>query len=212
MEFSLRPSSSVISMKPSQSMDEHIFHPPKPPEMVVATSPLPAIQNSSLVEGNDQGHNSAQHLPQTPKEYACDKLFKSTEGAALYHRNALRLIEDREFAKAKEEFMKALAVDPRNGAVLSDLGTLHYFQQNHDQAVSCYEESLKINPKHAGTLYNLASIHYMDGDTEKAKSMLQQCIEIQSEHASAIRVLADLMSQEGKTSEAEELRNRLPKS
>ena len=77
-------------------------------------------------------------------------------------------------------------MDSCNGAVLSDLGTLHFFQQNHDQAVSRYEESLKINPKHEGTLYNLASIHYMNGDTEKAKSMLQQCIGIQPGHLHAI--------------------------
>eukprot|EP00961_Rhodomonas_salina_P111285 1497258-Rhodomonas_salina.1 len=105
-------------------------------------------QNSDEMDPDQDPESNSIVDSNAEKVYACDKMFKENalQGAALHHRNALRYFEDKEFAKATDEFVTALEVtspcrpdafaahfpvltwlyrcqlDPQNAPALSDLG------------------------------------------------------------------------------------------
>lgn len=52
----------------------------------------------------------------------------------------------------------------------------HFYQQNFDEALSCYQEALEINPKNAFVLFNLGYIFFLQNNTDSAINYLSQAV------------------------------------
>lgn len=164
-------------------------------------------QNSDEMDPDQDPESNSIVDSNAEKVYACDKMFKENalQGAALHHRNALRYFEDKEFAKATDEFVTALELDPQNAPALSDLGVLHFFEQRFDEAVQCFEEALKYDENHSGSQFNLGLIYGGRGQISQAKKQLERCIAHNPKHTNAMMTLADILRNEGRVAEANEM-------
>jgi cytochrome c-type biogenesis protein CcmH/NrfG len=62
------------------------------------------------------------------------------------------------YPKAAETYEKAVALDPKNADVITDLGVCLRRMKKPEQAVAKFREALKINPGHAVALFNLGLV------------------------------------------------------
>jgi tetratricopeptide (TPR) repeat protein len=58
------------------------------------------------------------------------------------------------FPDAINWYEKAIALDPKNADVSTDLGVSYYYTNRTDEALKRFDESLRIDPKHTKTLLN----------------------------------------------------------
>jgi tetratricopeptide (TPR) repeat protein len=62
------------------------------------------------------------------------------------------------YQDAARWYEAALALDPSNADVSTDLGVSFYYLNQPDRALEQFDKSLKINPKHQKTLLNLGIV------------------------------------------------------
>jgi tetratricopeptide (TPR) repeat protein len=55
-------------------------------------------------------------------------------------------------------YEEALAIDPRNADVSTDLGVGYYYTNQTDRALAQFAQSLKINPSHTKTMLNIGMV------------------------------------------------------
>jgi cytochrome c-type biogenesis protein CcmH/NrfG len=58
------------------------------------------------------------------------------------------------FPTAIEYYQKALAIDPKNAAVRTDLATALFYNQDPDHAIAEFDRALKDDPKNGNALFN----------------------------------------------------------
>lgn len=81
------------------------------------------------------------------------------------------LFDAEKYAEAEKWYTLALAKDPKNITVRTDLGLTFFLREprDNDRAIAEYEKSLAINPNHEITLQNLALALKEKGDGEKLR-------------------------------------------
>jgi protein O-GlcNAc transferase len=77
-------------------------------------------------------------------------------------------------------YRRALAIEPRNPAMLTSLGTALYGIGQHDQAIRAYREALAAQPQHAGARTSLD--HLLRPNPAEARSLAELRDEAQSLH------------------------------
>jgi cytochrome c-type biogenesis protein CcmH/NrfG len=60
-----------------------------------------------------------------------------------------------QFNTSVDYYGRALAIDPKNAAVRTDLGTAFLYLNNPDRAIQEFQAALKDNPKHGPAMFNL---------------------------------------------------------
>lgn len=60
-----------------------------------------------------------------------------------------------QFNTSVEYYGRALAVDPKNAAVRTDMGTAYLYLNDPDRAIQEFQNALKDNPKHGQAMFNL---------------------------------------------------------
>ncbi|MEJ7623829.1 MAG: tetratricopeptide repeat protein [Pyrinomonadaceae bacterium] len=80
------------------------------------------------------------------------------------------------YEKAEEFYLAALAKDPKNIIVRTDLGLTYFLRTPRDaaRAITEYKASLGIDPKHEITLQNLALAYKERGDAENLKATIER--------------------------------------
>ncbi len=78
--------------------------------------------------------------------------------------------------KAAGWYLKALANDPNNVGLITDLGTCYLQMQDFDQAFEYYHKSLSIDPNHYQTLVNLGILYMSTGEKQKAADTWEKVI------------------------------------
>ncbi len=60
-----------------------------------------------------------------------------------------------QFNVAIDYYGRALAIEPKNASIRTDMGTAYLYVDNPDRAIQEFQTALKDNPKHGQALFNL---------------------------------------------------------
>lgn len=84
-----------------------------------------------------------------------------------------------QYQDAARWYEAALAIDPANADVSTDLGVSFYYLNQPDRALAQFDRSLKINPKHSKTLLNLGIVRaFGKQDLQGAAKAWQEVIAV----------------------------------
>ncbi len=126
------------------------------------------------------------------------------ESSPEIHNNLGRMhLRDREVDKARAEFEKALAIDPRNAEALLNLGGLHRLQGRVGQAEHLVKRALAVNPSSIGALGQLAEIKRAQGDLSESIRLYREALAIDDSQPGLHLGLGDSLQRAGHYAEAE---------
>lgn len=107
------------------------------------------------------------------------------------------------FDRAEEQFKKALAVNPKNGAVLNYYGyMLGDLGQRLDEASSLVNRALKEEPYNGAYLDSLGWVYYKQNKLNDAESTLRQALQRDSHDPTIHSHLGDVYAKLGRTDKA----------
>ena len=105
------------------------------------------------------------------------------------------------FAKAAENYQKALAVEPANQAALLSMARLHVRQQEYTEAEQMFGKALAAKPQ--ADVYNeLASVMQKQGRAADAQAMVQKAIVAEPNNQRFRNNLAGMLVNSGRSDEA----------
>jgi len=107
----------------------------------------------------------------------------SNELVDTHFRTGQILSQRREWDRAKEEFQRALALDPEHSASLVGLGAVQFHQEEFDEARRSIERALAFEPDDAWARYWLGSLDYQEGLWEEAIVEFQHAIRLMPKNA-----------------------------
>lgn len=112
--------------------------------------------------------------------------------------------DNRELAKAIEEYKLALRKNPQNTFAMYNLAVVYQDQGKTDQAEKLYLDVLK-NTEDTFSRINLAGIHYEKGNQDEAFRQLAIAADKNPDSAHPLSVLGEYKEREGKLAEAEQI-------
>lgn len=93
----------------------------------------------------------------------------------------------RQMADAQAQPLLAqLKNDPKNFALLYQIGNLYYDAQQYPEAVKYYEDSLKIDPKGTDVRTDMATAYHLMGQPDRAIQEYDAVLKIDGKHANAL--------------------------
>ena len=93
----------------------------------------------------------------------------------------------RQMADAQAQpLLKQLESDPKNSALLYQIGNLYYDAQQYPEAVNYYENSLKIDPKATDVRTDMATAYHLMGQPDRAIQEYDAVLKIDGKHANAL--------------------------
>lgn len=107
-----------------------------------------------------------------------------------------------DFARAADQYQKALARDPDNARALSNLGTVLSDMNRLPEAIEVLQKALKKDPASASAYYNLAIIYAKQGRFDEAIRCCSLSVQHEPQSASAQGNLGMFLFQQGRTDEA----------
>ena len=130
-------------------------------------------------------------------ENLCNKILSIDSN----HSDSMMLLANmyainKNFQKAKDFLVQANKIQPKNLAILNNLGTAHKELGEIKKSTSFYEEILKINPDHANANYNLGIAFYNKKEFATSKYFFQKTTEVQPNYALAFMNLANIYAEE----------------
>jgi tetratricopeptide (TPR) repeat protein len=94
--------------------------------------------------------------------------------------------------KAVAAYEKVLAVDPRAGNALNNLGNLRYAAGQLPQALELYQRQVRFQPDSLEGLYNLAATYVRLGQREPAEAALKQALTLKPDFGPAQQLYGQL--------------------
>ena len=85
-----------------------------------------------------------------------------------------------------QPLIKQLESDPKNSALLYQIGNLYYDAQQYPEAVKYYENSLKIDPKATDVRTDMATAYHLMGQPDRAIQEYDAVLKIDGKHANAL--------------------------
>ena len=85
-----------------------------------------------------------------------------------------------------QPLLKQLESDPKNSALLYQIGNLYYDAQQYPEAVKYYENSLKIDPKATDVRTDMATAYHLMGQPDRAIQEYDAVLKIDGKHANAL--------------------------
>jgi tetratricopeptide (TPR) repeat protein len=110
--------------------------------------------------------------------------------------------DNKELAKAIEEYKLALRKNPKDTFALYNLAVVYQDQGKNDRAAEIYQDVLK-QTEDTSSRINLASIQYSQGKREEAFAQLKTAANKNPDSAHPLSILGELQEQEGMLAEAE---------
>jgi choline-sulfatase len=144
----------------------------------------------------------ARHLAQVKKWDDSERLLREilqTTPANVTAVNilALVLVRKGELAAGREEYLRSLALDPKQSRVHAMLGTLSLLEDDLDGAERSYRRALDITPGFVEAMSNLGLIAALRGDTRTAEEDYRKAIAADPGFPRVYRRLADLQYERG---------------
>lgn len=91
-------------------------------------------------------------------------------------RKATRAYRDKDFNKAQFYLVRALTFDPKDTAVLAQIGNLHIRQGDGTLAARAFQFALQHDPRHAASLEGLGLLYFRAANDEAAQKHLEAAI------------------------------------
>lgn len=85
-----------------------------------------------------------------------------------------------------QPLLKQLESDPKNSALLYQIGNLYYDAQQYPEAVKYYERSLEIDPKATDVRTDMATAYHLMGQPDRAIQEYDAVLKIDGKHANAL--------------------------
>ncbi len=89
-------------------------------------------------------------------------------------------------------YEEALALDPSDVHVSTDLGTAYLYTGSLEKALERYRESLDLQPDHPQTLQNLGIAHFSTGDYQKAIDTWERLLRANPEYPHSADVVRQI--------------------
>lgn len=117
--------------------------------------------------------------------------------AAVRHNNTgLAYMKRREYVAAKQEFQKAIALNPK-GAGYVNLGTVLLLEGDREGAMTTYRAAIKANPSNELPYYNLAKVLKEMGRVGEAVTYYREAIRVKPDYAAAHYNLGNILRDQG---------------
>lgn len=85
-----------------------------------------------------------------------------------------------------EPLLAQLKNEPKNSALLYQIGNLYYDAQQYPEAVKYYEDSLKIDPKATDVRTDMATAYHLMGQPDRAIQEYDAVLKLDGKHANAL--------------------------
>ncbi len=131
-----------------------------------------------LVRGSAPSNNTATQA----RAAATEQLPVPVGGAQQPTPEQLRQMADTQ----AQPLLKQLESDPKNSALLDQIGNLYYDAQLYPEAVKYYENSLKIDPKATDVRTDMATAYHLMGQPDRAIQEYDAVLKIDGKHANAL--------------------------
>jgi len=132
-----------------------------------------------LVRGSAPSSNNTATQARTG---ATESLSPPMTGAQQPAPEQLRQMADTQ----AQLLLKQLESDPKNSALLYQIGNLYYDAQQYPEAVKYYEDSLKIDPKATDVRTDMATAYHLMGQPDRAIQEYDAVLKIDGKHANAL--------------------------
>jgi Flp pilus assembly protein TadD len=84
------------------------------------------------------------------------------------------LLEQKDYAGARAEYEKALAVVPDNPVILRAIARTYYAEKNVDEAIKALKRASEMDPADTETALLLANLEFEKGNVEEGKAILDK--------------------------------------
>jgi tetratricopeptide (TPR) repeat protein len=158
----------------------------------------------AILIDNSTASNRAVNLPEfvnIPGDGIEDIQVPAIDGYRLMDQ-ALALEREEKYAEALEVWKKAVALEPDDARVQSDIAANLFLSGNIDEALEHIRESVRLNPGIAQSHYYLGAFLLKQGHPDQAVPELETALKIYSRYPSGEATLAAAYSDMGKDSEA----------
>lgn len=79
---------------------------------------------------------------------------------------------------ARENFLKALQIDPANAYALQNLGNLYGKEEDFKKAIECLEKAFAANPEDQQTAYSIGYAYFKTGRPDMAEKYLIAAVDL----------------------------------
>jgi cytochrome c-type biogenesis protein CcmH/NrfG len=134
---------------------------------VGSSAPAPATAGVEQQQANphgDMGGAMGQQQMPTPEQMKqmadkqaaplLDQLKSKPNDPKLLAQTGNIYYDAQVFPVAIDYYQKALAQDPKNAAVRTDMGTAMFYTSDFDHAISAFDQALQDDPKNGNALFN----------------------------------------------------------
>jgi len=126
--------------------------------------------------------------------------------SAIYHFNVGVFYQgEGKLKEAKEEYEKALSLDPLNVEVHNNLGMVYKYLGRLDMAIAKYRKAIALDPQYKKAHCNLATALYLKGDLDAATSESKLAIALDPNDLEGYNILGLIYKKQNKTHEAIEI-------
>lgn len=116
--------------------------------------------------------------PNVPPVTSAAELRVPADARKAFHKG-MEALERNDFAKAAEQFEKAVSLYPQYNSAFNNLGVMYYQMNQKDKAKAAFERSVELNDKNADADRNLARILIHDGDVARAEGLLKKSLMVE---------------------------------
>lgn len=115
---------------------------------------------------------------------------------------AERLLSERDFARAVEQFRRVVEVDPENLESLIALSQLLIQQRQYEEARKYLEHAVEIDPARVDAYASLAETYVAEGEKEKAVEVYRKALRLNPDSEKLLLALGELLSRTGDPQQA----------
>jgi Flp pilus assembly protein TadD len=123
-------------------------------------------------------------------------------GASAYCRVGRALLECDQVAQAKEQYSKAVELDPNSASAHSHLGHLLWIEGSFDEAIAELEAAMRLDPTDAGSHMLLGAALSVQGDPKRGMVEVREAQALEPADPDPHWVMGMILVAEGKPEEA----------
>jgi len=109
-------------------------------------------------------------------------------------------------ASAEKDFVKAIALDPRNAEAHDDLGVIRARRGEHDRAIEHFSTTIRIDPSYHKAYHNLALVYYLVGREAQALMVVDAAIKLVPDDRNALLLKSQILGSLGHHEEAKRVK------
>lgn len=123
----------------------------------------------------------------TANSLQSNKAIEKNLGFAMAHNSLGNLyFKQNKFDQAKQEYLKALEIDPKQSQTYFNLGVLYQNQNDNDKAINAYNLAIKLKPDYYKAYNNLGVIYMQQKKTNQARDCFNKCLKFNHNYQDAI--------------------------